>query len=208
MAAPSFRFDDPPLAHASLSPITAAIDGERDRLARATARGIGMPMAGFVYWLAVAALLRALPIGPALFWTYVSTGTVFPLGVALTRAFGGDLFAKSETLTPLGLLLNATQFFFWPVIILLGRVAPLWVPFAMATLFGSHFLGYAWLYRSRGYAVLSIGVSVLLTTAVLVARDPLFLTVPLLAAAVYAVAIAILWQERHRAAKLRHAHLP
>ncbi len=195
MAAPTFRFDDP-IAPPSHSHATAAIDAERARLARATARGIGMPIAGFLFWIAVAALLRALPLKQALLWSYISTGAVFPLGVLFTRLLGGDLFARSETLTPLGLLLNATQFFFWPVIILLGQVAPLWVPFVMATLFGSHFLGYAWLYRSRGYAVLAVGVSVLLTAAVLLARDPLFTLVPLLTAAVYAAAIAFLWQER------------
>lgn len=198
MSSPTFRFDDPIPAPQS-SHATVAIDAERARLARATARGIGMPIAGLVYWLVVAVLVRELPLKQALLWSYISTGAVFPVGVLFTRLLGGDLFAKSETLTPLGLLLNATQFFFWPVIILLGQVAPLWVPFVMATLFGSHFLGYAWLYRSRGYAVLSVGVSVLLTAAVLIARDPLFTFVPLLAAAVYATAIIFLWQERRDA---------
>jgi hypothetical protein len=197
MSAPTFRFDDP-IVVSDHSPSTKAIDAERARLARATARGIGMPIAGMLFWLVVAALVRTLPLKQALLWTYISTGAVFPVGVLLTRAFGGNLFAKSETLTPLGLLLNATQFFFWPVIILLGFNAPLWVPYVMATLFGSHFLGYAWLYRSRGYAVLSVCVSVLLTAAVLYARDPLATTVPLLTAAVYAVAILLLLQERRR----------
>jgi hypothetical protein len=153
-----------------------------------------MPIAGLFFWLAVAVLVRDLPVRSDLFWSFCATGVVFPVGALLTRAFGGDLFAKSETLTPLGLLLNATQFFFWPVIILLGRVAPLWVPFAMATLFGSHFLGYAWLYRSRGYAV-SRRRERALTAAVLIARDPLYAVTPLLAAAVYAVAVAILYTE-------------
>lgn len=198
MTSPTFRFDDP-IAAPLVSHATAAIDAERARLAMATARGIGMPIAGFFFWIAVAVLVRELPVKQALLWSYISTGAVFPIGVLFTRALGGNLFAKSERLTPLGLLLNATQFFFWPVIILLGSVAPLWVPFVMATLFGSHFLGYAWLYRSRGYAVLSVGVSVLLTTAVLVARDPLFTLVPVLTAVVYAVAIAFLWQERRDA---------
>lgn len=198
MTSPSFRFDDPPFAAAPALPATTAIDAERARLARATARGVGMPIAGLVFWIVVAVLLRELPLKTALFWSYCATGAVFPLGALLTRALGGDLFAKSERLTPLGMLLNAMQLFFWPVIILLGFVAPLWVPYVMATLFGSHFLGYAWLYRSRGYAVLSVGVSVLLTAAVLYARDPLATTVPLLTAAVYAVAILLLLQERRR----------
>jgi hypothetical protein len=198
MTSPTFRFDDPPFATPPVSLVTSTIDAERARLAKATGRGIGMPIAGLVFWIAVAVLLRTFPLKSALLYSYFATGAVFPLGLLFTRWLGGDLFAKSETLTPLGLLMNATQFFFWPVIILLGRVAPEWVPFVMATLFGSHFLGYAWLYQSRGYAVLSVGVAVLLTTAVLVARDPLTQVVPLLTAFVYFVAVVFLFQERRR----------
>jgi hypothetical protein len=196
MSAPTFRFDDPTDARRSAAfATTHTIDAERARLARLTARGIGMPLAGLFFWLAVAVLVRELPVRSALFWSFCATGVVFPVGALLTRAFGGDLFAKSETLTPLGLLLNGMQLLFWPVIILVWRIAPEWVPYTMATLFGSHFIGYAWIYRSRGYAVLTLGVSVLLTAAVLVARDPLYTATPLIAAAVYAVAVAILYVE-------------
>jgi len=62
-------------------------------------------------------------------------------------------FAKSETFTALGMLFNAMQFLFWPVVILVWRVPPEWRLYTMATLFGSHVLGYAWLYRSRCFGV-------------------------------------------------------
>ena len=195
MAIPTFRFDDPPVPLDAPHPATVAIDRERQRLAAATARGVGMPIAGTLYWLGVAALLELLPLRTALFWSYVATGAVFPAGVLLTRAFGGDLFAKSERLTSLGPLMNAMQLFFWPMIIVTGYVAAPWTPFAMATLFASHFLGYAWLYRSRGYAVLAVGVPVACLVAVVVARDPLTATIPLLAAAVYAIASSLLLRE-------------
>ncbi len=197
MANPTFRLDDPD--HFAPVPVAAAIDSERARLAGLTARGVGMPIAGMLFWLAVAAFTRTMPLKSALLWSYISTGAVFPVGLLLTRAFGGDLFAKSPTLTPLGLLFNAMQLLFWPVIILVHRVSPEWVPYVMATLFGSHFLGYAWLYRSRGYAVLALGTTTVLTAAVLVARDPLVTTVPLLAAAVYAVAVGFLLSEHRHA---------
>ena len=41
-------------------------EAERDRLALLTRKGIGMPMAGMLYWLAVAFMLRALPQKTAL----------------------------------------------------------------------------------------------------------------------------------------------
>lgn len=198
MALPNFRFDDPPFVVDAPLPATRAIDAERDRMARLTARGIGMPIAGLLYWLVVAAFVRELPMRSALFWSFCATGVVFPAGLLITRWFGGDLFAKSERFTSLGLLFNAMQLMFWPVILVVWRVAPEWVPFVMATLFGSHFLGYAWLYRSRGYAVLAAGPFLVLTAAVLVARDPLYTIVPLIAAAIYAVAVGFLYTEVRR----------
>jgi hypothetical protein len=174
---------------------TAAIDAERERLARLTRRGIGMPIAGMLYWIAVAVLVRELPMRTAMLATFFATGVVFPVGFLITKLLGGDLFAKSERFTSLGMLFNAAQLFFWPIIVVVYRGAPEWTPFAMAVLFGSHFLGYAWLYRSRGYAFLTVGTTVLLCTAVLVAGGPLFTTVPLLTAAVYAGAVAMLFAE-------------
>lgn len=52
-------------------------------------------------------------------------------------------FATSETFTALGMLFNAMQFLFWPVVILVWRVSPEWTLYTMPTLFGSNVLGYA-----------------------------------------------------------------
>lgn len=161
----------------------------------ATRKGIGMPLAGLCYWLAVSALVRMLPQPRALILSFFLTGAVFPLGALLTRLFGGDLFAKSPTLTPLGLQMAAVQLFYWPVIVVVFRAAPDWTPFTMAILFGSHFLPYGWLYRSRGYAFLAIAVAVVLSTAAIVTGQSLYAIAPLVAAACYAVAVGLLWQE-------------
>lgn len=168
---------------------------ERDRLALLTRKGIGMPLAGLLYWLAVAVLLRQLPERSALIVSFFATGAVFPLGAALTKLAGGDLFAKSATLTPRGLQLAAVQLFYWPIIVVVFREATAWTPFAMAVLFGSHFLPYWWLYRSRAYAVLAVLTTAAVTLAVLIAGGPLFAGIPLIAAACYGLACAALWRE-------------
>jgi hypothetical protein len=174
---------------------TSVVDAERDRLALLTRKGIGMPVAGLCYWLGVAILVRALPQRSALILSFFLTGAVFPVGALLTRLAGGDLFAKSPVLAPLGILLAAVQLFYWPVIVVVFRFAPEWTPFTMAVLFGSHFLPYAWLYRSRGYGFLAGAVALVLTAMVVVTREPLYTIAPLLAAGCYAIAVALLWQE-------------
>ena len=156
-------------------------EAERDRLALLTRKGIGMPAAGMLYWLGVAILLRQFPQKTALVFSFALTGVVFPLGALLTRIAGGDLFAKSATLTPLGLMLAAVQLFYWPVV--------------MAVLFSSHFLPYAWLYRSAAFGFLAVAATLVVSAGVIVTRSPLYATVPLLAAACYAVAVAMLWRE-------------
>ena len=171
------------------------LEAERDRLSRLTRKGIGMPIAGLLYWLAVAFLLRAFPQKTALVFSFALTGMVFPLGALLTRLAGGDLFAKSATLTPLGLQLAAMQLFYWPVIIVVFNRAPEWTPFILAVLFGSHFLPYAWLYRSAAFMFLAIATTLVLSAGVIITRSPLFATAPLLAAACYAVAVILLWRE-------------
>lgn len=178
------------------------LDDERERLARLTRKGIGMPAAGMLYWLAVAAVLRWEEPRTALVICFVLTGPVFPVGYALTRLAGGDLFAKSPVLTPLGVQLAALQLFYWPVIILVFHRAPEWTPFTMAILFGSHFLPYGWLYRSSGYFFLSVSVAVVLTVAVLVSGSPLYAWIPLMAAGCYAIALGLMWLELRTLARV------
>jgi hypothetical protein len=171
------------------------IDDERDRLSQLTRKGIGMPIAGLIYWLAVAVILRRLPQRSGLIVCFFATGAVFPVGTVLTKVAGGDLFAKSPTLTPLALQLAAMQLFYWPVIVMVFGVMPVWTPFTMAVLFGSHFLPYWWLYRSPAYAALAILTASAVTLAVLIAGEPLFMTIPLIAAGCYALSCVALGVE-------------
>jgi len=183
-----------------MSALVQGIDlaDERDRLASATRKGIGMPMAGLLYWIAVAVLVRLLPMKSALIWSFVITGPVFPAGVLLTRFFGGNLLAKSTLLTPLGMLLAAMQLLYWPVIVIVFRQVPEWTPLVLALLFGSHFLPYMWLYKSPGYGVLAVLTTLVLSGAAIVAGGPLYHDAPLIAAGCYSVSIAVLLTELRR----------
>lgn len=184
-------------------------EAERTRIARLTKKGIGMPVAGMLFWIAYAVLVRIFPIEQAVLFSFFATGAVFPVGILATRLFGGDLFAKSASLTGLGLQLAALQIFFWPVIILIWGIAAEWTPFVMAVLFGSHFLPYWWLYRSPGYAALTIVNTIVLVAVVLTTRSPLPTIVPLITAGAYALSIALLLRENAALTsndRGRHAH--
>ena len=168
------------------------LDRLRAEIAGITRRGIGMPAAGMIYWLAMAWVgSRYQPQSAALLF-FIGTGLVFPIGLGLTRLAGGDLFAKGHPLTGLGGILNAVQAFYWPIAILLFYKDPMLVPFALGTLFGSHFLPYGWFYRSRGYVFLGIAAPVA-TIAVQVAMpERVYVAVPLALAAAYLVCVAMI----------------
>jgi len=175
------------------------LEAEKTRVIRLTRMGVGMPIAGMVYWIAVAVLVAQFPIKSAVYMAFFATGAVFPLGILFTRLFGGDLFTKSPALTGLGLQLAAVQLFFWPVMTILASVAPNWTPYCMAVLFGSHFLPYGWLYRSRGYMLLTVLTTVATTATVLIARGPVPGIVPLVAAGCYLVSVIVIRMETAKA---------
>lgn len=172
-----------------------ALNEERDRLAHATKRGIGMPVAGLLYWLAMAWITRHYPTSTAAVLGFFLTGAVFPIGVVFTKLAGGNLFAKSEGLTSLGMILNLVQLLYWPVLILVWSRSPEWTVWVMAVLFGSHFLPYSWLYRTRAYGFLTLSIAISLTGLALITRDPLTTTVPLITAGCYAITVLWLWRD-------------
>lgn len=167
------------------------LDDLRAEGARITQRGIGMPAAGLIFWLAAAQLGHVFPPKTAAVLTFVATGAVFPIGWLLTRWAGGDLMAKGHALTGLGGLLNAVQIFYWPVLIAVFLVRPEWVPFTMGVLFGSHFLPYGWFYRSRGYTLLGVVGPLAALGVQLAAPAHAMTAIPLAMAAAHALALLI-----------------
>lgn len=171
------------------------IDEARDDLARKTRRGIGMPMAGLLYWVAVSLLVQMLPLKTAVLISFFATGAVFPVGLLFTRLLGADLINKGHVLNGLGGIMNAVQAFYWPVLILVYLKAPEWTIFTMVVLFCSHFLGYGWLYRSRGYAVLAIAGPVAAIVMALGIGTATHVALPPVVAAIYAVTCVMLLGE-------------
>jgi hypothetical protein len=177
------------------------IDSLRLHAAQLTQRGIGMPLAGALYWLSIAALNYFNPQQSAetkCFYMFIGTGLIFPLGWALTKAFGGNLMAKVEPLTSLGMQINFIQFLYWPVIVAVFFQYPPIVPFLMAALFGSHFLPYGWFYQSRAYFWL--GISSVIISAVLwfTAAAQAFVWIPLAMAVLYFACVILLRGENKR----------
>ena len=173
------------------------IDSLRDSISRITQRGVCMPIAGTLYWIAVAILGELLPLKTAMFFAFCATGLVFPVGLAIARLTGADLMSKDHPLSTLGLVMNLVQLAYWPVVVVVHFNAPQWTAFTMAVLFGSHFLPYAWLYRSQGYALIG-GLSMALPIALAFAGMAEVTPVALVMVLAYGIGVAKVLAENRR----------
>lgn len=123
----------------------------RDELIRFTKRGVGFPFAGLIVMAVCAFAVNIFPQRLALLTAIFATGSTFPIAFLISKLFGVNPFAKFPPLSSLGTVLACTQFLYWPVLILVMQVTPDWFPFALAVLFGSHFIPFGWLYKSKAY---------------------------------------------------------
>jgi hypothetical protein len=168
---------------------------DREGLAAVTKKGIGLPVAGVVFWIAASGIFYLAPLRLAGLVVMVGTGLVFPLGILISRLLKGDVLAKQPPLSNLGGILAAVQLFDWPIIILCYLLFPVWLPFVLAVLFGSHFLPYGWLYQSRGYYFLGIAVPVVAAAAPLMGPSISYAYTAPATAAIYVLACVLVLKE-------------
>jgi len=168
---------------------------DRERLAVVTKKGVGLPIAGVVFWIAASGIFFLVPLKLAGLLVMVATGLVFPLGILISRLLKGDVWAKQPPLSDLGGILAAVQLLDWPIIILCYLLFPVWLPFVLAVLFGSHFLAYGWLYQSRGYYFLGTAVPVVAAAAALMGPSVSYAYTAPATAVVYLLACVLVLKE-------------
>lgn len=169
------------------------LDVLREQVACVARRGIGMTLAAVAYWLALAAVSAwaGLRPGPLGVFFLVASALVYPLGYALNRAAGGDLFARGHPFAGFIKTMFATQLLMFPLMLAVFLQARPLLAFVLAALLGAHFLPYAWLYRSRTYALLGGGTLLLAAALHLVSPARANVVIPLAMALCYAIAAAV-----------------
>ncbi len=128
----------------------------RDEYGTLTKKGLPFILAGALYMFFASVVVLLMPIKSALMLCMVATGVIFPLAFGIATLLKVNPFAPFKPLSQLGTVLAAIQLLYWPVLIIIYIEASLWLPFAMAVLFGSHFLPYGWLFKSKGYTFLGL----------------------------------------------------
>ena len=86
-------------------------------------------------------------------------GIALPLAFWLERKMGSARMSPGNPLRSLSAQMAMSQALGLPILILVYSLNPGGVPLALASLGGVHFLPYAWLHRTRIYAILSITIA-------------------------------------------------
>ena len=75
---------------------------DRQGFSAITKKGIGLPIAGTVFWIAASWVFYLVPFKLGGMVVMVATGLVFPLGILVSRLLKGDVMAKQPPLSDLG----------------------------------------------------------------------------------------------------------
>ncbi|MBG9546197.1 DUF7010 family protein [Cytobacillus firmus] len=134
------------------------VEQARDNLIATAKKGYPILLGGAIVWL----LMALIPFVFAkeivhLIWIW-GLMAIFPLGLMLGHVLKIDLFVKNNPLSELGAFTAAPQAFFIPVFIVVYMKIPEYLPFTIGLLGASHFLPYAWIYKSKAYLIMAIGM--------------------------------------------------
>ncbi|MBM7660288.1 hypothetical protein JOC85_001055 [Bacillus mesophilus] len=158
-------------------------------------KGFPILLAGSIVFFIFTILSFLLPMKVVhLVWIF-GLGAIFPLGLLLSKPFGVSLVTSKNPIATLGGIVAAPQAFFIPVFIMVYQHIPEYLPFTIGLLGGSHFLPYMWIYRSKAYLFVTLGVclSSLLLGTVMV--EQAFTVVPIAISLVYLIGVLLIFKE-------------
>ena len=174
----------------------AAVTLDQAREEFAHSRFLAMPLAGTVAWLVVAAGgVMALTDGQRVLLTYVATGCIAYLGMALSYLTGERFMDKGNRDNPFNKLFLATvsmSMLVFAIAIPFAQVDPTSLPLSLAVLTGLMWLPLSWIIRHWVGVAHAIARSVLVLAAWYAFPEQRFVVVPLVVVALYAVTIVVL----------------
>ncbi|WP_456274706.1 DUF7010 family protein [Bacillus sp. AK031] len=158
-------------------------------------KGYPILLSGAIVFLAFTFLPFFLPMETVhLVWIF-GLGAIFPFGLLLCKLLGINILSSENPLATLGGIVAAPQAFFIPVFIIVYMNMPEYLPFTIGLLGGSHFLPYMWIYKSRAYLVVTLGVCLLSLILGGWFVDHAFTIVPIAISAVYGLGVLLILRE-------------
>jgi len=166
-------------------------------------KGYPLFIAGALYW-AVMCILGLFIEGKMLALCYLlGIGGIFPLGVLISRMLNINLFSKNP-LSALGGIVGGIQAFFMPLWIVIYIEFYALLPMAIGLLAASHFLPYAWIYKSKTYLLFTIVMAIVSFIFGYIFNEMAFTVLPILLSIIYVVNVGGLIAEtrKHKPGKV------
>ena len=175
--------------------MTNSLERIQSNLIQEAKKGYPILLSGCIVLLLFTFLPFLFPIETVyLIWIF-GLAVIFPFGILLSKLLGVNILATGNPLGTLGGIVAAPQAFYIPVFIIVYMHIPSYLPFTIGLLGGSHFLPYMWIYRSKAYLFVTLGVclSSLIIGGFFV--DQAFFFVPLAISLIYGIGVLLILRE-------------
>lgn len=137
--------------------MTGAINYMRQDAAIKNKKGIAFIGASIPVWLGVLMIqLMDLPIDTRNLYSWFAVSLLMPVALMITKALGIKMQNKENPLNKTGMLFTMNQILYICIVCWVYAALPERMIMVLAMVFGGHLLPFAWLYRSKAYAVSSV----------------------------------------------------
>lgn len=124
-------------------------------------KGLHFILASILIWTLVAIVhMTDLPILTKNMLTFSATAPLVPIAYFISRLIHVKFSDKTNPLNELGILFSLNQMLYLLIAMWVYPTVPDKLVMVIAMIFGAHLLPYAWLYRSKIYAFMSVLVPI------------------------------------------------
>ncbi len=156
--------------------------------------GFPIPVAGAVYWSALAWLGSAVDAGMWTFWAFVGSGSIFPLALLFAMLFRNRFMKDRSAVTSVLFPAFISMLLFWPMAVAAWWTNVQLVPLILAIGMSIHWPVIGWSYGRTGlFAAHSIARAVLVFLIWQFLPDLRFTALPAAVAAIYAITVAAIY---------------
>lgn len=172
-----------------------------DEVSASSAGGAPFLIAYGATFLITAVLSFFLPRDTTALIAIFQGGVALPVAFWLERKMGTRRMAADNPLRPLSAQMAMSQALGLPIFILVYSLNPGGIPLSLACLGGVHFLPYAWLHRTRIYAIFAFAVSIGAFAIQLALAKSAFSYILLYMAIVYLITTPLVYRHAARLVK-------
>jgi len=175
------------------NPALRTLDEQRAEFARN--RFLSMPIAGAIAWSITGVGGGFLPVGLAAWLLFISTGSIFGLGLLVARFVGEDLLGKTRpknTFDDLFLLTIVMAWLVFAIAVPFFMIEPTSLPLTVGILAGLMWVPFSWMIQHWVGLFHGISRTLLVVAAWYVFPHHRFVVIPAIIVVVYLVTILVL----------------